>query len=442
MDQKEIENLGKWRLSKYALFTENPNNSNEIFYVNTLFRKFCILTKEEFKLLFNFNNSIIEIKTLNKFIKEKIIVNFDELAYLKAGIINNAYFIKDISITICTTLNCNFDCIYCFEKHRVGKMSLEVQNKSIELIKKTLEITGANKLRIHWFGGEPLLYPDVIDHISKELISFCKEKNIFYTASIMTNGYLLTQEIADLLYNLKVNKYQITIDGIGKTHDYTRHLVNGQGTYDKIIENLKKIKIHGRIDIRNTLHENNKEEANEVKKIINEIKNNTGNDLFYYTALVNYNDNLKNKDNQIKLLSQQIENEKCPKRGFNIPVGTNCSAQNVGRFTIDEKGKLYKCRDELREEYHFGDINTWDPANPILTAENPDMITCYLNSIYGLEDEECRECVWVPFCRGGCAKFRLFYNKKCLPYKNNPDYFVLGVAKYYLKNNLLTNNKI
>ena len=169
--------------------------------------------------------------------------------------------------------------------------------------------------------------------------------------------------------------------------------------------------------------------------------NNTGNDLFYYTALVNYNNKLKNKDNQIKLLSQQIENKKCPKRGFNIPIGTNCSAQNVGRFTIDEKGKLYKCRDELREEYHFGDINTWDPANPILTAENPDMITCYLNSIYGLEDEECRECVWVPFCRGGCTKFRLFYNKKCLPYKNNPDYFVLGVAKYYLKNNLLTNNK-
>lgn len=441
MDQKEIENLGKWHLSKYALFTENPNNSNEIFYVNTLFRKFCILTKEEFNLLFKIQNSIIEKSIFKKFIDEKIIVNFNELAYLEAKLKTEIYYNNDIKVSICPTLNCNFDCLYCFEKHRPGKMSLEIQNKTINLIKKMALKVKSNNIGVCWFGGEPLLYPDIIENISKKLISFCEENNIRYSANIITNGYLLTQEIVDMLNSVKVFKYQITIDGIGKTHDYTRHLINGNGTFDKIVKNLKEIKIpiSTKVYIRNTLYQGNLEDKEKVKKLIEEIKEISGNNLIYYAGRVFYNENLQGKENQINLVhSSLIDKNNFIIKGFDIPEGKiYCTGQRFGSIAIDEKGDLYKCRDEQREGHNFGNINTWDFLNPISSAENPDMITCYLNSAFALDDKECRECVWVPFCRGSCANQRLFYKKSCLPYKNIPDYFVLNVAKYYLKNKLI-----
>jgi uncharacterized protein len=270
----------------------------------------------------------------------------------------------------------------------------------------------------------------------------CEQNNIKYGADIITNGYLLTQEIADMLYNLKVDKYQITLDGIKNTHNYTRHLINGQGTYDKIIENLKNIKIHGRIDIRFTLNEDNLKDCEKLKQIIEEIHQKNGNNFYFYKAITKYNENFKNRKEEIKLLPKKIIKKTSSIDGFNFPgVRLYCSAQKLNCITIDERGKLYKCRDDMRENCHFGSIDTWDYNEPLQSAENPDMIVSYINSLHGLDDKECRECVWMPFCGGGCVSQRFFYNKNCVSYKNNPDYFVLNIAKYYLKNNLLIDNK-
>ena len=439
MKKQEIENFNKWHLSEYALFTENPNNKNQIFYVNTLFREFCVLTREEFNLLFKISNSIIEGSIFKKFIEKKIIVNFNELNFLDAKVKKDLYLLNDLQISICPTLNCNFDCLYCFEKHRPGKMSLEIQNKTIDLIKKMALDRKVKRIGVCWFGGEPLLYPDIIEYMSKELISFCDQNDIRYSANIITNGFLLTQEIADMLKSVKVRKYQITIDGIGEVHNYTRHLVNGGGTFDKIVKNLKEVKISGLIDIRNSIYESNLKDKDKVKELVEDIKKISGNNLNYYVGKIFYNENLEGKENQLKILSsQKIEKTVILPNGFKMPEEKYlCTGQRLGCITIDEKGNLYKCRDEQREGHHFGNINTWDSLDPINSAENPDMITCYLNSGFGLEDEECRKCIWVPICRGGgCANQRIFYGKKCIPYKDKPDYFVLNIAQYFLKNKL------
>lgn len=62
-----------------------------------------------------------------------------------------------------------------------------------------------------------------------------------YSASIVTNGYLLTPEVAETLAACDVKMAQITLDGSRKDHDSRRFLRNGQPTYDAILDNVSKV---------------------------------------------------------------------------------------------------------------------------------------------------------------------------------------------------------
>ena len=92
-------------------------------------------------------------------------------------------------------------CPYCFEKHRRKKMSKKVQNDILNFIERTIRFTKVDKIYITWFGGEPLLAYDVIDSLSQRMIELANKWKIQYSASIVTNGFLLTQKIVDMLYN-------------------------------------------------------------------------------------------------------------------------------------------------------------------------------------------------------------------------------------------------
>ena len=94
-------------------------------------------------------------------------------------------------------------------------------------------------VHISWFGGEPLLGINVIQYISEAVIDICKRAKKAYYSSITTNGYLLTPQNVELLLKYKVYDYVVTIDGVKSTHDYQRVLVNGEGTFDQIINNLR-----------------------------------------------------------------------------------------------------------------------------------------------------------------------------------------------------------
>lgn len=93
-------------------------------------------------------------------------------------------------------------------------------------------------LGIAWFGGEPLLAPDIIDELSARFMELAERFGIGYDAMIHTNGYLLDQEMVDFLEARNVRTAIVPIDGMGEAHDATRHLVGGGPTFDVIMGNL------------------------------------------------------------------------------------------------------------------------------------------------------------------------------------------------------------
>ena len=108
--------------------------------------------------------------------------------------------------------------------------------------------------------------------------------------------------------------------------------------------------------------------------------------------------------------------------------GAFCGANNTVGATVDHMGNLYQCGEVVGEQrFSYGTAREWDPARPLATASNRDMLTCYLNAFGATCDPECRECVWLPHCAGGCPHMRLFgEGRQCVPYRDNPEAFVLA----------------
>lgn len=60
--------------------------------------------------------------------------------------------------------------------------------------------------------------------------------------SVTTNGWYLTDDILESLVALNQNRFQISLDGWQSEHDIGRKLINGQGTFDRIWQNVMAAK--------------------------------------------------------------------------------------------------------------------------------------------------------------------------------------------------------
>ncbi len=143
------------------------------------------------------------------------------------------------SVIVLPHENCNFRCVYCYEKFERGAMAPGVVTGLKSLVdRKAAEY---KRVSVCWFGGEPLLAKEIVADLSESFIRSCQKAGVPYTSSMTTNGYLLNAELIDSLLHSEIRNFQITLDGPEASHDSTRKLGNGRGTYKKILENLKAL---------------------------------------------------------------------------------------------------------------------------------------------------------------------------------------------------------
>lgn len=421
-----------WHVSRYNLMARVPDSKNTA--IANLFKGNCAeYTPIEMYLLSVIEELDENHPIIDRFSKRGVIANFDERASIDAMGRAACAMPHAVGLTICPTMGCNFDCPYCFEDHTVGKMTAEVQDDVVALAGRMLDASRAKSLSVTWFGGEPLLASEIIESLSARLMALCDEHDAKFSASIITNGYLLTQEIVDMLAAAKVRSAQITIDGLGATHDATRHLAGGGATFERITANLRDVKIPFKVNIRHNVHDGNKSEMDELQAFIENLAEESGNELWYYPAPVSGSETADNRGEQVGLLCASDESEVSLRQEasrFQVGKGHYCGVHTIWGLGIDERGNLQKCWEAVDKPHvSFGTAHDWDPENPLVTATNPDNLTMFLDTACPIPDDECRECVWLPTCVGGCPYKRLFYGRQCIAFKNDPESYVLALHR-------------
>ncbi len=220
----------KYRKLKYLVDTEVDDG---ILFFNMFTRELILLDKEEF-----------ENATENDYLRQQWFVvpeECNEKAYvdlvkefLKARKPN---FEEITGYTIFTTTDCNARCFYCFEAGRSRiPMSEETSIKVLQYIKKHCN---GKKVSIRWFGGEPLMNQGAIDTISQGL----RDAGIEYKSSMVTNGYLFTDDAVDKAVKLwNLQSVQITLDGTETVYNKVKAFVYSEGNpYEIVLNNIQRV---------------------------------------------------------------------------------------------------------------------------------------------------------------------------------------------------------
>lgn len=376
---------------------------------------------EEYKKIKDFSDSCENEELLHNLIKGGMLVgnDIDEIGRLK--IIHNRlkYASDTATLSIAPTMKCNFVCPYCYEKGRnLHSMSREV----IDAIKKYVDQLKENTkyLGITWYGGEPLLALDIIDELSEHMINLFGEN---YSASMVTNGYNLTDKVVLKLEKLKVNNIQVTIDGPPDIHNKMRKLPSGKDTFFVILNNIGRALLlypQLRITIRVNTDKTNIQRTDEIIDYLleNDLLSKVG---LYLAPIDNINGTCNVEKNcftnsefateQIKFMKRNI---KYSEMFVNIP-NTNpyiCGAVATNSYVIDPLGDVYKCWDDISDkERCIGNIQ-----NGInYSVEYTKWI------LYDpFNDKQCGDCIFLPLCMGGCPNHYIKNKmRKCMPIKEN-----------------------
>lgn len=355
-----------YKVSRFNCYAKNEKNELLVYnsYTNSRVK---IRHPEIYKTLQDNNIPKMKEALVQQLLQYGIIVNAedDEKSKLK---IRYEYIINDgtLALTILPTELCNFRCRYCCEPFKKPNMTKEMQNAIIEFIRKN--IYRFNRLDVAWFGGEPLVAIDVIENLSRHFIEICKQHRIPYTSNITTNGYLLNHDNMKKLLKCHITSFQITVDGLEKTHNHQKPLATGGGTYQTVLDNLRNIRDNIKTKMLRIIIRTNvtKEIYADFDEYMEFYSNEFGNDerfSFFIRPVMDWGgESIKQMycsmvdEMTIENLYDRIIKAGKLKRfdahaGFLTKGGTMCAAGKLNYFTVEPDGKVHKCSQIFDSSY-------------------------------------------------------------------------------------------
>lgn len=284
--------------------------------------------------------------------------------------------------------------------------------------------------------GIPVLHPgnslniECGFYILDALKKFCAEKNIEFASGIITNGTLLTAEIVSQLINYNCQQIQITLDGMPDTHNARRKYKDGKGSFEQIISALELLN-NKCADIHTVIRINvDKNNLDEVSTLLEYLgingKGLTNCNVDFgivrgsTQACSAYSGNCLSESIVGEVLSKLWS--KAEMEGFTLYTKPfhrwiYCGLYADSQFTVTPNGELYKCWEHAGDEQHLmGNINENGNIDNIKYSFYDWM------SHNPLENEECKECVYLPACGGGCGvvsynETNSYHSKGCFKVK-------------------------
>ena len=321
--------------------------------------------------------------------------------------------VKALCIHICH--DCNLRCRYCFADegayHSAREfMSEETAKKAIDFL---IENSGNRKvLEVDFFGGEPLMCLDTIKNVvyyAKEKAAARGKKFLFTTT---TNALLLNEEAIEF-FNAEMENVVLSLDGRKQVHDAIRKTVNGKGSYDFVINNIRNF-VKSRGDkhyyVRGTFTAKNLDFSKDVLFLAD-----NGFESISMEPVVTDIDDLAIKEEHIPEILEEYE-RLCDEyleryaRGegfnffhFNVDLeGGPCLSKRVSAcgagneyFSVAPNGDIYPCHQFVGDEkFKMGNVNGG--------ALNADIRSTFAENCL-FTREKCDKCFAKYICSGGCS---------------------------------------
>ncbi|MDD4293979.1 MAG: radical SAM protein [Candidatus Omnitrophica bacterium] len=151
------------------------------------------------------------------------------------------------------TYKCNHKCLYCYNP--AGEIDKEeLSTKQWFGVLDELAVLGT--LSVAFTGGEVLLRPDIT-----EICLYARKKG--FKVILMTNGSLITEEVADRLIKMGIARFEISF--LGASKESFDSISQVSGSFDKVVNALKVLKARGVIPQLKTCVTN--VNINEITKI-------------------------------------------------------------------------------------------------------------------------------------------------------------------------------
>ncbi len=313
------------------------------------------------------------------------------------------------NLTIYLSRSCNCACVYCYQtnKNLPPFISKEIVLKAVKYAK--LVYNQKRILKIHLFGGEPLLNISLLRYVMEEFEGAKKEigwESILY--EITTNGILWSKELSDIFSKDNLQKVQITFDGLQKYHDQLRpSRIRGQSSFNSLWNNIATIKDRTKqLIFRLNVCEENKDD---ILPLAQQLHNNFGDGIDIYLSHLraskplnftvispqNYIVILKNFFSWYYSVFKHIHPFLIPNRRY-----LSCHAAFRIPKWVSTDGQLFQCQ-------HQADLKlprAPNVRNYIKKTKNLKTVQTFTEflSLDKILLDKCVECRYFGFCGGVC----------------------------------------
>lgn len=328
-----------------------------------------------------------------------------------------------IQIDLLLNYTCNFRCVYCYSAK--GRSAQQGKFEDYKAIIDYLFCSGRQQIGPYLItfsgGGEPLMSFPLIKQIVEYTENMAEGKDYYYSFGMVSNGSLLTREIATFLLEHNIN--------IAISFEILETLQNKErGSYEKVASNIDMLSgMNVPFGVRTTF---TMEAVSAMNNMIETVANRfpklkhvvfdvvLSPDLFsspeeldqYYNAFLSNFYRAKELASVYGILLESnavetqtlLRDRTCEGKIVVTPAGTitNCS-------------RVSSPSEKLYEEYMYGQII--DGQVVFDEDEFRRQMTEY--NIYTIP--ECKECFAKWNCGGGCRLFHQSFDKNYIPVRCN-----------------------
>jgi radical SAM protein with 4Fe4S-binding SPASM domain len=303
------------------------------------------------------------------------------------------------------TFACNMRCIHCGTSAGTRRPDELATQEALSLID---ELAGLGTRTITLSGGEPLMREDW-----RQLAERVKQDGI--SLHMVTNGYMVTPQIAKDMAELEFDHVGVSFDGTEKTHNYIRQR---EDSYERAVKAMDHMRDAGvrfcavsqvsNINLHelDAMHRTLEDHGCKVWRI--QMTTSTG-------RMRGRSESILSLENYPKLVDRLLELK--AHKGVHVDVGENIGYYGCKGTQLNDGMAYYGCYAGTRiagvesngdvkgclsmpEEFVEGNIRS---SSFTEIWNNPNGFSYNRQFTKDTAAGACRDCRYLPLCRGGCA---------------------------------------